>query len=139
MKAVAEHGPAPAEDAVHRARDACANRLHAVRELAPVRSLDDRVHVVALDRVVNEAEATALGTSAERALQLTNEAERLEAAPDLQRDVARMAGVECGTPAMSVAADGAGLPPRAGALTTPPRRMAEIERELSRSMCHRMR
>lgn len=66
LSAIAQHGPAAAEDAVHRLREARSKRLHSPSERRRPIGLDDRVEVVVLDRELEEPERAALGAFAER-------------------------------------------------------------------------
>ncbi len=92
MKAPVEHGPPPLEDAVQRPGEPSPDALHAARQGLFVLSLDDHVGVVALERIVDDAEAAALLRFGERALELTHQArmaERRETRARSQRDVDR--------------------------------------------------
>ena len=57
MEAIREHRARPGEHAMHGPRESRADRLHAAGEIARGRGLDDQVHVVALDRVVNDSKS----------------------------------------------------------------------------------
>ena len=56
MVAAVEHAPTASGHSVHRAREACADRFHAAPEGVAIVRFDDQVRVVALQRVVDEAE-----------------------------------------------------------------------------------
>jgi hypothetical protein len=58
--ALGEHSAGAPERAVHGEREARAERLHRAPERGAIARLDDQVHVVALDRVVDEPEARPL-------------------------------------------------------------------------------
>ena len=58
--AAVEHRPAAPADAVHGAGETGADALHAAGERVLAVCFDDQVHVVALERVVHDAEAAAL-------------------------------------------------------------------------------
>ena len=91
MEAIGEHAAAQVEHAVRCARDASADRLHAGGEVAAARRFDDQVDVVALQRVVDHAEAGAVADGAEGAFEFADEADGAEggdAAAELQCDVA---------------------------------------------------
>lgn len=141
VEAVGQDGAAEPERSVHGSREPGAERLHPIREIARSRGLDDRVHVVALDRVVRDAETTALARLAKRLLELDHEApraERRKTASDPQRDVARMRTLECGALAMRIATDRAGLAAGAGATPSPARSGRKIENELADPACHEL-
>ncbi len=76
MEAVGEHAAAQPEHPVHGSCEPRAERLHAARQIPRARGLDDRVQVIALNRVVHDAEAPALARCAERAFELGDEAFR---------------------------------------------------------------
>ena len=73
---VGQHPAVRREDPLHRSRDARAERLHSASQVVPARRLDDRVHVIQLDRVVRDAEAPALARSAKARLELTGSVQR---------------------------------------------------------------
>lgn len=60
VEAAVEHGAGTSEDPVHGAREPCPNALHAPRQRFPATRLDDQMHVVALERVVGDAELSTL-------------------------------------------------------------------------------
>jgi hypothetical protein len=93
VSSIGEHRADALEDAVRRTRDPRAQRLHPAREIMRARRFDDRVDVVALDRVVDEAETPAFAGGAEALLQLTHDPHGPKGAnvlTDLQRDVTWM-------------------------------------------------
>ena len=71
--AIGEHGPVKAEDTVHGPGKSRTERLHSAREIARARGLDHGVHVIVLDRVVNQPEVPALARSRQAAFQLSHE------------------------------------------------------------------
>ena len=79
--AAIEHRPAAPADAVHGAREAGADALHAARERLLALRLDDQVRVVALERVVRDAEAAALARLGQRAPPLADERARRRGTP----------------------------------------------------------
>jgi hypothetical protein len=109
------------------------------REIARARRLDDQVGVVALNRVVDEAEAAAVARRSEAEFELADEAhgaQRRDLGADLQRDVAGKARGQSCASAMRIARFRAALAPCPLAPPTPTRRGAKIECELSRSTRH---
>jgi hypothetical protein len=60
MVAVGEHAPGACKSAVNRSRNTYREALHRSAEASPVRSLDQEVHVIALDAVVNDPAAETL-------------------------------------------------------------------------------
>ena len=98
--AVREHPPAPTKNPIHGPRYARTDRFHSRGEIPLARRLDDRVHVVVLDRVVNQAEAPAFTRRSEAAFQRTYDLhaeQRRKPAPHLQRDVTRKTRCELRT------------------------------------------
>ncbi|MDJ0848439.1 MAG: hypothetical protein QNK04_08685, partial [Myxococcota bacterium] len=92
--AVGEHAPTACEHAVDRPREARADRLHSATECAAISGLDDHVHVVDLDRVVDDPELPALAGSREGPLHFPDESpatKRRYVGMHLQGDVAREA------------------------------------------------
>jgi hypothetical protein len=71
--AAVEHRAAPLRRAVQRAREPCRDALHPARERVLAVRLDDQVRVVALERVVVDAEVAALGGLGEGAAELAHE------------------------------------------------------------------
>jgi hypothetical protein len=63
MVAAIEHRTAAAEDSVHRSCETCGDALHPARESRRARRFDQKVDVVVLDRVVNDAEVGPLRTN----------------------------------------------------------------------------
>ncbi len=103
MKTVCEDLTARAEQAIDRAREANPQALHTSGEDTAARSFHDQVHVVALDREVDDTKAAAqLGHVRSSAHGLANDREeRLltevrEAVARAQGDVDRVGGVVSG-------------------------------------------
>src|SRR5215831_16519643 len=141
MEAVREHRSAPAEDPVHGSRDARTDGLHSAGEIACARRLDDQMHVIVLDRVMDEPEAPAVARRSEAALELAYEphgTERRQSAPHLQRDVTGKARRELRSRAARMARARAALAARTRASSSPARYLSEIEVELSNASRHRM-
>jgi hypothetical protein len=92
--AVGEDWTAAAEGPVDRPGEPGTDRLHPAGEVARIRGLDEKVHVVSLEGIVNDAEATAFAALAQAPLPLAHQAglaQGRDAAPDPERDVAREA------------------------------------------------
>src|SRR5437588_806673 len=66
MIAVGQHGSATAHHAIEATRDADGQALHAAGERAAVGRLDEQVHVIALHRKMDDAEAELAAAAAER-------------------------------------------------------------------------
>ena len=92
MVAIGEHGSTSKEDPVHRAGQSRADGLHAAPQIARARRLDDQMHVVRLDRILDEPEAPALACPAEAGFDL----------PDADGHVAGMVRRENGATTMGV-------------------------------------
>jgi hypothetical protein len=136
--AISEHGASSAEDSIDCSREPRADGFHAACEIARAGRLDDRVQVVVLHRVLNEAEAPTLARRSEAALELTHQAkgpQRRQPAPNLQCDVAGMTTRER-RPPMRIARIRTGLAAGARASSTPVGCIAKIEIELSNATCH---
>jgi hypothetical protein len=67
---IGEHSTGAVEHAIHGPRKARGNRLEPARQVACAARFDDHVHVVALDRVMNQTEATAVARLPPASLQL---------------------------------------------------------------------
>ena len=135
---VGEHAAAATEGSIHGSRKARANRFHARCEIARAPRLYDRVQMIVLNRIVNEPEAPALARRCEAALELTDElraAQRRNAAPHLQRDVARKTGGERRTSTPRMTRIQTGLAPGTRASSTPARCFSQIEIELPCPTC----
>ena len=136
---VGEHAAAATEGSIHGSRKARANRFHARCEIARAPRLYDRVQMIVLNRIVNEPEAPALARRCEAALELTDElraAQRRNAAPHLQRDVARMRSREITARPVCMSGVRAALAARTHASSTPARAFAKIEHQLLNPPCH---
>ena len=139
VAAVREHGAAPSEDAIRRACKACGYRLHSARERMSARGFDDQVDVVALDRVVRDAETTPLAGFTPAPLDLAHEArgaQRRNIAANLQRDVARVARGQARPAAMEIARSRASFAARVLARSSPTTLRSKVEAELPRSCQH---
>jgi len=133
--AIRKNPPATPEHAIHRSREARADRLHAAGEIAPTPGLDDQVDVIGLHRVLGHPEALLFARSRQTAFQLPCEphrAKRRQPAPDLQRHVAREARGEGRSSAMRVSSIQARLSAGALASSTPTRHRAQRQGELPR-------
>jgi hypothetical protein len=138
--AVREHATAQAEHAIHGSCEARGERLHAAREIAAARSLDDEMHVIVLDRVVREAEATALARSHQVAFQLTYQShcsQRRQSTPHLRGDMAGMTPRQRRARTVIVARARAAPAARTRASSAPPRSLSQIEIELPTPLSHR--
>jgi len=139
MTAIVEHGADPTEHAIHRPRYARGYRFETIGEIPSAPCLHDQMRVVALDRVVDEAESAALAAGAEAALELRDEsarAQRWNVATHAEGLVRGMSGSEGSTSSMRVAPQRSWLAARAFTTSAPMRRAAKIERELLRPLCH---
>jgi hypothetical protein len=70
VAAIGKHTAAAMKDAVDATRKTRGDRLQPTREIPRASRFDDHVHVVALDRVVNETKSTPLARRAPASLQL---------------------------------------------------------------------
>jgi len=83
----------PLEDPVGRSRQPRTDGFHATSQGVCVRCLDQEVHVIRLQRVVDDSEIATLARLAESALEGLDElgeAERRNASADPERDVGRV-------------------------------------------------
>ena len=97
--AVGEHAPGPPCDAIHGPREPRADGGHAAAERAAIVRLDDEVRVIALERVVDEAEARTLAAVGEAPLDLAHDrhgAERRQAGTEAKGHVGRQGSSEIG-------------------------------------------
>ena len=139
MEAVGKHAAAKAKDTVDGSREPRADGFHSGCEISLARCLDDRMHVIVLDRVLDEPEAPPLARRSEAALELAHEADRAERrqpAPDLQGDMAGMTSRERRARTVIMLRARAALAARTRASSTPARGFAEIELELSNASHH---
>ena len=136
---VREDRPTPAEYAVHGSREPRTDGLHPRCKIMLARRLDDRMHVIVLDRVVNQSEAPALARRGEAALELLYQAggaQRGQPAPHLQGDVTGMTPRKRRARTVIMARARAALAARTRASSTPARAFAQIEFELSGASRH---
>jgi hypothetical protein len=90
--AFGEHRARTPCNAIHRARQAGADRLHAATERVPIVRLHEQVRMIALQRVVHQAKAGSYAATTECALDLPhdgNHSERWYVLVDAHRDVRR--------------------------------------------------
>ena len=78
MVAVVEHAARSPRNAVDRAGEARADRLHAAPERVAIPRLDDQVRVISLQRVVDEAEAGTGAAAREGPLDLADDRHRAQ-------------------------------------------------------------
>ena len=139
VAAIGEHAPSAVKDAVHATREARGDRLHPAREVPSAGRLDDHVHVVVLDRVVNQPKPAPLARLAPASLQLGHQPrspERRNVLAHLQRDVTRMPACQRRSPPVRIPSRRSSLPPRTDPRTAPPRPRLEFELQLPRSQRH---
>src|SRR5512133_711508 len=131
--AVLEHGAAPAHHRVETLRNADRQSAHSVPERPRPAGLDDRVDVIALDRVLDDPHVAPPPELAERAVDHRERALAPQA-PDPgrhpQRHVNRLVRAELLSTAMRHAGTRAGQLPACALAATSPR--LELERRLSR-------
>jgi len=85
VEPIREYRPAASEHPIRRAREPRSERLHARRQRSRARRFDERVNVIAHQRVVHDAKPPAFARLAKRALELGDEprgAERGDVAPN---------------------------------------------------------
>jgi hypothetical protein len=129
--AIAQHGPARSERAVHGAGEARAERLHPAAERLRAVGFDDEVRVVRLDRVFDDAEIAARAKRPERVLELRDQQtspQRRQSRTRLQCHERRMRRRDSVAAAMSHARPRPGASTRAEASTATSR---ESKSELS--------
>jgi len=106
VEAVCKHGSAKPEDTVHGSREPRTDGLHSACEIAVACRFDDQMHVIGLDRVMNDSETSALARSRQVALPFSYEpprAQRGESSSHLQRHLAWVARRERRPCAMRIA------------------------------------
>jgi hypothetical protein len=138
--AVREDGAAAAEDAVHGSCEARTDRFHARSEIPLTRRLDNRVQVIVLDRILDEAKAPAVARSPEAAFQLSHEfhrAQRRQPPVHLQSDMTREPRRERAAEPVRMPRARAALAARTRTSSSPAHLLAQIERELSNLLRHR--
>jgi len=125
---------APTEDPVHCARESRSETLDSIRERRSAVGFDQQVHVIVLERVVDDAEIPALAERSERYFDLTHEARgshRGHVAADADRHQARVAlGKVCAL-AMPHPRPRSRPPARAFPRPTPTRGNLQVKRELT--------
>lgn len=139
VRSVVERAANTPEHTIDGPRESRRERFHAVRQIAGARGLDDRVHVIGLDRVVDQPEAPALPHAAEGALRLRDESSRSQRrylASHADRHVAGMPRGERRAPGVPIATANAGLASCSRTAAAPARNGPEIEVELARPARH---
>ncbi len=123
--AIREDRTAANKHSVHGSGEPRTDRLHPTTQVLCARRLRNQMHVVHLDRVVDETEPTALAGSSEARLHFAHEprdAQRRDVAPYAQGHVAGMSRGEGRPAAMGITADRPRLATRAGSAPAPARR-----------------
>jgi hypothetical protein len=116
-------------DAIHRARESRDDGLQSARQIMRATRLDDQVHMVALDRILNQTEPAAVACLAPASLELVHQLCRpklVNFLSNLECHVARMPRRERLSPTVGIASPRPGFPPRAGPRPTPLRLRGEI-------------
>ena len=119
---VAEDAAALAEHAIRGTCQARGDRFHSAGEVARACRFRDQVHVIRLDRVVDQPETSSVARRSEAAFELTHErdrAKRGQSSPDLQRDMARKPRRELRTHPVRMARARAALAARTRASSNP--------------------
>jgi hypothetical protein len=141
MEPVGQNRAVSPKDAIHRPRQTRRDCLHPTRQVSRVRSLYDQVSVIALQRVVDDTESSAITCLPDRALELAHEAhgsERRNIFSDLDRYMARMSCGEWRATAMRIARVRTDLAPSSFTPAAPPGSRFQIELELRPANRHRM-
>jgi hypothetical protein len=140
VKALGEDRAAATVRPVQRARDTGAERHHAARERRRVGRFDEEVRVRGLQRVVHEAEVTAVAGRREAALERANErdgAQGREAGQKLNGHVCWKAGNDALAPTMPDASVGPALASGTGSGAAPAPAFLQMETKLRGRSVHR--
>jgi len=139
VAAIGEHAADAMEFPIYGPRKARGNCLKPARQVPRATGLDDQMHVIALDRIMNETKSAALARLAPASLQLGHQirnSERGNVLPHLERDMTWMTRCQRCSPPVRIASRRPRLEPRAGPRAAPTRRRLELELKLSRSQRH---